>query len=177
MLMREIPWSALPAEQAHGSTASTHKLHPVMGSEMIARRSMLHVSRSLFLPDAEDRCVMNLQVIERWRRKQPRKMSGRQPYFRELMLQVKAVSRGAPHSSQALTEKIMAQHVKLFNALSPSDKQCWDTIAADFSRKHARNIEQDVQVNVDAINSVISRAQVECAESGLMQRASMIRLE
>ena len=59
MLMREIPWSALPAEQAHGSTASIHKLHPVMGSEMIARRSMLHMSRALFRPDAEDRCVVN----------------------------------------------------------------------------------------------------------------------
>ena len=54
-------------EQALGSTASIHKLHPMMGSEMIARRSMLHMSRALFLPDGEDRCVMNL--IERLRRK------------------------------------------------------------------------------------------------------------
>ena len=37
----------------------------------------------------------------------------------------------------------MAQHVKLFNALSPSDKQDWDTMAADLSRKHVRNIEQE----------------------------------
>ena len=120
MLMREIPRSTLVLEHAHGSKASIHKLNPMMGSEVFARRSMLQMS--LFLPTAEDRSVMNLQVIERLRRKRPRKMSGRQPYFRELMLEVKAVSRGAPHSSQALTEKIMAQHVKLFNALSPSDK-------------------------------------------------------
>ena len=53
MLMRELPWSSkLPAEQAHGSTASIHKLHPMMGSEMIARRSMPHMSRALSLPDA-----------------------------------------------------------------------------------------------------------------------------
>ena len=109
---------------AHGSTASIHKLHPMMGSEMIARRSMLHMSRALCPPDAEDRCVMNLQkVIERLRR--PRKMSGRQAYFRELMLEVKAAPRSAPHSSQALKEKIMAQHVKLFNAVSPCDSTIW----------------------------------------------------
>ena len=84
-LMREIPWSTLPVEQAHGSTASTHKFHPMMGSEMIARRSMLHMARALFLPDAEDRRVMNRQkVIERLRRKRPRKISGRPAYFRAL---------------------------------------------------------------------------------------------
>ena len=166
MLMREIPRSTLVLENAHGSTASIQKLNPMMGSEMFARRSMLQMS--LFLPTAEDRSVMNLQVIERLRRKRPRKMSGRQPYFRELMLEVKAVSRGAPHSSQALTEKIMAQHVKLFNALSPSDKQGWDTMAADLSRKHARNIEQDLRHDVDTINLVKSRSRAEHAKSGLM---------
>ena len=88
-------------------------------------------------------------------------MSVRQSYFRELMLEVKAVSRGAPHSSQALTEKIMAQHVKLLNALSPSDKQGWDTMAADLSRKHIRNIEQDVRHDVDTINLVKSRSRAE----------------
>ena len=36
---------------------------------------------------------------------------------------VKAVPRSAPHSSQGLKEKIIAQHVKSFNALSPSDKR------------------------------------------------------
>ena len=61
MLMREISWSMLPVEQAHGSTGSIHKLHPMMGSEVISRRSMLHMSRALFFPDAEDRCAMNLQ--------------------------------------------------------------------------------------------------------------------
>ena len=71
----------------------------------------------------------------------------------------------------------MAQHVKLFNALSPSDKQGWKTIAADLSCEHARNIEQDVQHSVAAINSVKTRAQAERAESGLMKRFSTIRLE
>ena len=178
MLMREIPWSTLPVEQARGSTASTHKLHPMMDSEMTAQRAMLHMSRALFFPDAEDRCVLNLEkVIERLRRKQPRKMSGRQPYVRELMLEVKAVSRGASHSSQALKEKIMAQHVKMFNALSPPDKHVWHTIATDFSCKHARNIEQVVQHIVETINLVMSRARTERAESGLMQRVSMFRVE
>ena len=56
----------------------------------------------------------------------------------------------------------MAQHVMLLNALSPSDKQGWDTTP--------RASTLDVQHNADAINLVISR-------SGLMQRVSMIRLE
>ena len=58
---------------------------------------------------------------------------------------------------------------------SPSDKQGWDTIVTDLPCVHARNIEQDVQHNMDAI--VISRAQAERVEFGLMQRVSMIRLE
>ena len=98
-------------EQAHDYTASSHTLHPMMGSEMIALRSMPHISCALFCPDAEDRCVMNFQkVIERLRRKRPRKMSRRQAYFRALMLEVKAGSRSTP---QAPKEKIMARHVKL----------------------------------------------------------------
>ena len=61
MFMWEIPWSTRRVEEAHGSTSSTRSLHPMMGPEMMARRSMLHMCRALFLPDAEDRCVMNLQ--------------------------------------------------------------------------------------------------------------------
>ena len=72
--------------------------------------------------------------------------------FRALILEVKDVSRSAPHSSKSLKVKIMAQHVKLFNAFSPSDKHGWDTVAADLSCELARNIEQDVQHNVDAFN-------------------------
>ena len=71
----------------------------------------------------------------------------------------------------------MAQHVKLFNALSPSDKKGWDTIAADLSCRHAGDIERDVQHTVDTINLVMSRTQAERADSGLMQSVSMIRLE
>ena len=56
--------------------ASTWLFHPMVGSEMIARRSMLPMSRALFFPDAKGRCVMNRQaVIERLRRKRPRKIS------------------------------------------------------------------------------------------------------
>ena len=70
---------------------------------------------------------------------------GWQACFRALMLEVKAISRSAPNSPQGLKEKIMVQHVKLFNALSPSDKEGWDTTAADLSCEHARNIENLVQ--------------------------------
>ena len=43
LLEVEAKTSTLPVEQAHASTASIHKLHPLMGCEMIARRSMLHL--------------------------------------------------------------------------------------------------------------------------------------
>ena len=134
MLMREIPRSTLSVERAHGSTASILKLRPMKRSGMNGWRSMLHMSRALFLPDAEDPCVMNLQkVIEQLRGKRPRKMSWRQAYFRALMLEVSAVPRSAAHSSQALKEKIMAQNVKLFDALSPPGNEGRDTMAADLS--------------------------------------------
>ena len=127
---------------------------------------MLHMARVLFFPDAEDRRVMNRQkVIERLRRKRPRKISGRPAYFRALKLEVKTVSRSARCSSQALKEKVMAQHDKLFNALSPSDKEGWDMIAADLSCEHARDIEQDVQHNVDAINLLTCRGLKQSARS------------
>ena len=71
------------------------------------------------------------------------------------MLQVKEPSITNRSAFVESSENIMAQHVKLFNALSPSNKQCWDTIAADLLCKHARNIEQEVQHSVDAINLVI----------------------
>ena len=78
----------------------------------------------------------------------------------------------ALYSSQALKEEIMAQRAKLFNALSSSEKECWETIAADPSCEHACDNKQDVQHSVDAIDLLISRAQAERVESELMQRVS-----
>ena len=60
-----------------------------------------------------------------------------------LMLDMEAASRSAPHSSQALQGKIMAQHAKLFSALPPSVKEGPETIAADLACGHARDIKQD----------------------------------
>ena len=71
MLMMEILWSTLTVGQAYDSTASTRKFHPMMGSEMIAGRTMLHMSRALFRPDAEDRCVMNHQKVSERLRQNP----------------------------------------------------------------------------------------------------------
>ena len=70
----------------------------------------------------------------------------------------------------------MAQDVKLINELLPSDKEGWDTIAADISCEHALDIDQE-QHKVDVINQTIWRAQAQGAESGLMQRVSMVRFE
>ena len=62
MFMWEIPWSSRRVESARGFTFFfTRSLYLMMGPEMIAWRSMLLLLRALFLPDAEDRCVMNLQ--------------------------------------------------------------------------------------------------------------------
>ena len=154
---------------SRGASRWLYRFHPQTPSD-----DLLHMARALFFPDAEERCVMNRQkVIERLRRKRLRKILERPAYFRALKLEVKTVSRSARYSSQALKEKNMPQHDKLFNALSPSDKERWDMLAADLSCEHARDIEQDVQHNVDAINLPMSRAQAERAESGLMQRVSV----
>ena len=86
----------------------------------------------------------NLQkVTERLRRKRSRKVSVDASVLSSLMLDLEAASRSAPHSSQALQGKIMAQHANLFSALPPSVKEGQETIAADLACGHARDIKQD----------------------------------
>ena len=94
------------------------------------------------------------------------------------MLEVKAVSmkRSAFVASSGREQHGTACQSCL-TALSPSDKQGLDTIATDLSRNHARNIEQDVQAQCGRDQLSFSRARAERAESGLMPRVSMIRLE
>ena len=78
---------------------------------------------------------MHLQkVIERLRRKRARKIFGEASVASCAHARVEIAL-----SSQAPKEKIMAQHVRFFNALSPSDKQGWDTTVGGLVRARSRH--------------------------------------
>eukprot|EP00974_Lingulodinium_polyedra_P021311 2058914-Lingulodinium_polyedra.AAC.1 len=59
-------------EQAHGSCAVFHRLHPMYGVTMVGQRAMLRQCRHLFNLSVEDKTLLKLQ-------KRAAQLEGRDP--------------------------------------------------------------------------------------------------
>ena len=47
-LLRDVPWSTMSVEQAHGSMACIHRSHPLLPRPVLPHRTMVHQVRALF---------------------------------------------------------------------------------------------------------------------------------
>ena len=60
-LLKEIPWSTVPVEQAHGSMAVIHKLHPLLSRTVLAHRTMVRQCRTLFQTTEKEKSLAKLE--------------------------------------------------------------------------------------------------------------------
>ena len=159
-LLREVPWSALGVEQAHGSVACIHKLHKGCGVEAIACRALLHQARHLFVPSPEATKDEQAKVrIERLRRSAKRPVSARNMFFKDFVAAVApdAVDSGAASSRwqlQALTHSQQA-----FDLLGPSSSHAYTNLAEQATLRKQKRLQEDIEHETAARSLKQARAQ------------------
>ena len=88
LLLREVPWSSVPVEQAHASAAVLHRFHPGYSEDMLSTRATLHQCRHLFQnPELakEGRAQKRLEALQR---RNPEKSSGSHAFLGHLVCEV-----------------------------------------------------------------------------------------
>jgi hypothetical protein len=119
-LLRDVPWSSKGVEQAHGSIASIHKLHKNYGADTLCCRTMLHQARRLFVPSAEVLAPeKSRQQIDKLQWSSKRRVSARNMFFMDMMLEIQHGLGGTAAYSNVKTSIVMAKSNALCNLLDP----------------------------------------------------------
>ena len=165
-LLREVHWSSISVEQAHGSSAVMHRRH-TYAAEMLCARSFLHQCRHLWHPAPKDKQLDRLRArVAKLAEQQPEKMSGRHMFLRSLMADVKTRLAQGQKMSPHLRQTVMKEHSSLFRTLSPAEQASWQAESQqEISRK--RKAQQDeIQHLADALQLARERAGLGVASSG-----------
>ena len=175
MLFRDVHWSTLGVEQAHGSAAVMHR-HHTFSTDMLAARSFLHQCRHLAAntPVCQDVTRKDLQV-QKLERKGSGLMSGRHLFLQWLMKEVK---QGLPQGalmSVDLRKEVMRQHAGAYAALSPQEQAYFQQRSQAENERKRRSHEEDLQHLRDALRLARARATQELDDAGLMHAAANLR--
>ena len=131
-LLRDIPWSTKTVEQAHGSMAVIHRLHPTMSARVLTHRAMLHQCRSMFEKPADAKRIERAEgKAEKLRNRMPQRAGAKQLYLRELMREAKASLPHGTKMSVDLRQTIMRRHSELFRELEPSEQRSLEATATN----------------------------------------------
>lgn len=178
-LLREVPWSTLGVEQAHGSVACIHKLHKGCGVETITCRALLHQARHLFVPSPEATKDEQAKVrIERLRRSAKRPVSARNLFFKDFVAGVApadAVDSGAAGSRwqlQALTHSQQA-----FDLLDPSSTHAYTNLAQQATLRKQKRLQEDIEHEMAARSLKQARAQEAAETLGKTSHTSNCRFD
>ena len=122
-LLREVPWSSVPVEQAHASAAVLHRYHPEYSVGLLSTRATLHQCRHLFQQPLDDRVAARAaQKLESMKRKAPEKVSGKHAFLAFLIDKAKV---GLPSRSRlpaAMVRPIVSQRGRLFQDFPSADQ-------------------------------------------------------
>jgi hypothetical protein len=172
-LLRDVPWSTVTVEQAHGSMAAIHRLHPTMSSEVLAHRTMVHQCRNLFNKTQEAKEIERAeQKAEALRSRMPQRTHAKQLFLRELMVEAKnALTPGAKMSSQ-LRQALMRQHSELFQALDPAQQRALEIRAQSHVAAQMQRTSDDLSHIKTHVALHQARLTQELSERGLTNRLS-----
>lgn len=121
-LLREVQWSTLDAEQAHGSCAAIHKYHRLYTIGQLPQRASLHQARRLFTMAEDDRMIeRKWSALERLQRRRPMTIGARQAFMARFMQCVRHELLVGHKMSAEARQEIMGRHSQLFDALSPEE--------------------------------------------------------
>jgi hypothetical protein len=176
-LMQGVPWSSISVEQAHGSCAVLHRLHPLYGPDMICKRGLIHQCRHLFQTSPEEKRAQRLAAqTAALAAKQPQKTSGRHAFFAQLMQHAKEHS-GASSVPLAVRQAVMQQHGQMFSGLTPQEKAQLDLVAQATAQERRANLAADSQQLKDSLEIYKARADEERKQVGLKNVGTLARFD
>lgn len=174
-LLREVPWSSVPVEQAHASAAVLHRFHPGYSEDLLSTRATLHQCRHLFQnPDLakEDKAQKRLEAMQR---RNPEKTSGPHAFLGHL---VRAAQDSMPSGAKlppAVVPNLVAAHHKLFKQLPAKQAAAFDEEAKAMAAARSKANAEDLVHLQDARGLKRARDSEELLTQGVLNRVTEAR--
>ena len=167
-LIRNVNFSTVAVEQAHGSAATVHRFHPSVGGHTLSLRAFVHMIRFHFLDSVEDRAADRLRArVLRLEKRNPRHISARHALVSEMFDNAReCIPIGCKMPSHLRTQ-LMRDHVGVFNALPVHELDRLDTVARQRTLTKAIALTDDLQHARSAVIVNDRRNAEERAQRGL----------
>ena len=165
-LLREVPWSTLGVEQAHGSVACIHKLHHGCGAETIACRSLLHQARHLFVAPPEAKAEERARAkTQRLQRSVKRSVSARNLFYKDFMTSAKTHVEASGSAGAIRAREALIHSQRLFDSLDPASAQAYSNLARQATQERAMRLQADIEHEAATLR--LRQARVESAAIAL----------
>jgi hypothetical protein len=175
-LMREVPWSAVPVEQAHASAAVLHRYHPGYSAEALATRATLHQCRHFFLePPETAKQARESKRILALQRKAPKQVSGKHAFLAHLMSVAKEGMPSGGKLPSAMVRRIVKEHNSLFLALPLEAQAAFHREAQERSEEKAKALGEDLQHLQAAARLAKARLDSELLAEGVLNRVPLAK--
>jgi hypothetical protein len=175
-LLREVPWSTLGVEQAHGSVACIHKLHRGCGVETITCRALLHQARHLFVPSPEAKAEEKAKAqLEKLRRSAKKSVSARNLFFKDFVAAVMPADADSAPAGNVAAREALLHSQKAFDMLDPSAARAYTNLAQQATLQRAKRLQEDIEHEAAARRLKQARAQEAAQTLGKTSHASNCR--
>lgn len=130
-LMESIGWSSTPAEQGQLPSTQRAQHHRGYSQDTLRARAMVASMAPLLSPDPGDGKRRSLlQRLRRVERRQPQKCTGRQAYFKDLLVRGReAITREQGRASK-VQKHLMKKHGARWQQLLAQTKEVFEQVAA-----------------------------------------------
>jgi hypothetical protein len=175
-LLREIPWSSVPVEQAHASAAVLHRFHPEYALGVLATRATLHQCRHFWLepPEVAKEAKQERQV-GRLARMSPQKTSGKHAFLAHLMEAAKEALPPQAKLAQSTVRQIVKEHGRLFLTLPPGAQAAFHRQALQTSQERTAEVQAELDHLLTARKLGKARLSEELLQEGLLNRVPLAR--
>lgn len=144
-LLREIHWSSIGVEQAHGSLAVLKRFHPDYTMETLLTRAFVHQFRALFAAEAED------SQLEKYAKrhaklsaKRPRKQRGQGQFFKAERRNLTQSMTAGKKLSEAEHHAFFGQTMRRWNNLRAHEKAMFTGKARQAAEKKRKRVHEDL---------------------------------
>jgi hypothetical protein len=146
ILMKEIPWTTLPAEQQHGVMAALHRFHPDYAVDMLAARTMISLlRRMLWSMSKEHKALVKVsRKISKLKRKHPWKASGRHAFASDLFALARTRNLAAT-AKQTMVKQVIKHHCKRWWLRTPLVRQMYHRRAQLAARQKQAHVANELQ--------------------------------
>lgn len=176
-LLKDVSWSTIGVEQAHGSCGIMHKFHPLYTGGQLAQRSFLHQCRHILVPHADQRTQSRLErSLQGVRDRRPQKTTGRNVLVSHVFAGLRRSIPAGSSMPRALRDTALRQAHQFWRDLGPAEMAA---LAAEAHVGGAKRIEaarNDAEHAQAALDLHLCRVRQERA-GGLTSQSAELRFE